>query len=456
MLRRIRPFPDCPWFFAYPCAAVVVVLITLISIGSQALSLGTTGNHLAVNILFVCLLCLAAFLLYAEQCPTKTILLLLLPVAAALYLRLCLLDHQTHDYQTFLAQWVEFFRQNGGFSAIGLSVGDYNMPYLYFLAAISYSSIPDLYLIKIFSILFDLLLAWAAMRLCRRLCQDGSVAPLLCFTLFLFLPTFVLNGSFWGQCDSLYAALILLAADCALGDRPNVSVLLLAVAFSFKLQTVFLLPLWCVFWFIGRIKFRHLLLFPVGYAITILPALLLGKPLDEILSVYLTQAVEYNSRLTLNAPSIFSLFPYGVEVDVSLFSRIAIIAAFVFLFALLLILLLNRKRLTSRTILAAGAVMAIGIPFLLPHMHERYFFLAGVVTLLLACTDIRFIPVAVLTELSSLCSYTTYLRLKYTLPFQLGSHYFVMAFEGLLMLAALVWCIVLFFRQLSRPSPRNP
>lgn len=456
MLRRIRPFPDCPWFFAYPCAAVVIVLITLISIGSQALALGTAGSHLAINILFLCLLFLAAFLLYSEQCPTKTVLLLLLPVAAALYLRLCLLDHQTHDYQTFLAQWVEFFRQNGGFSAIGLSVGDYNMPYLYFLATISYSAIPDLYLIKIFSILFDLLLAWAAMRLCRRLCQDSSIAPLLCFTLFLFLPTFVLNGSFWGQCDSLYAALILLAADCALGDRPKASVLLLAVAFSFKLQTVFLLPLWCVFWFVGRIKFRHLLLFPVGYAITILPALLLGKPLDEILSVYLTQAVEYNSRLTLNAPSVFSLFPYGVEVDVSLFSRIAIIAAFVFLFALLLFLLLNRKRLTSRTILAAGAVMAIGIPFLLPHMHERYFFLAGAVTLLLACTDIRFVPVAVLAELSSLCSYTTYLRLKYTLPFQLGSHYFVMGFEGLLMLAALVWCIVLFFRQLSLPSPRNP
>lgn len=453
MLKRTFSFPDCPWFFSLPCAATGIMLIILISIGTQSLALGTAANRLAVSFLFVLLAFLAVFLLDKEKCPPKTILLLLLPVAAMLYLRLCLLDHQTHDYQTFLAQWAAFFRDNGGFAAIRSSVGDYNMPYLYFLAAISYSSIPDLYLIKIFSILFDLLLAWAALRICRRICRKGSIVPLLCFAVFLFLPTFVLNGSFWGQCDSLYAALILLSIDAVFRDRPKTSVLLLALSFSFKLQTIFLIPLWCVFWFTKRIKFRHLLLFPVGYFVTIAPALLMGKPLMEILSIYLTQAEEYNSRLTLNAPSVFSLFPYGVEVDIALFSRIGIIAAFALLFVILALLFFKRKNVSPQLILCAAAVMAIGIPFLLPHMHERYFFLAGAVTLVLACVDLRFIPAAALTELSSLCSYATYLRLKYTLPFRVGPYYFVMGFEALLMLAALVWCMVLFIRQLRRSTP---
>ena len=42
----------------------------------------------------------------------------------------------------------------GGFAAVKLPIGNYNAPYLYFLAAISYLPIPDLYLIKLFSILF--------------------------------------------------------------------------------------------------------------------------------------------------------------------------------------------------------------------------------------------------------------------------------------------------------------
>lgn len=453
MLKRTFSFPDCPWFFSLPCAIAGIMLIILISIGTQALALGTAANRLAVAFFFLLLALLAVFLLYRENCPPQTILLLLLPIAAMLYLRLCLLDHQTHDYQTFLAQWVAFFKQNGGFGAISSSVGDYNMPYLYFLAAISYSSIPDLYLIKLFSILFDLLLAWAALRLCRRLCSEGSFVPLLCFTLFLFLPTFVLNGSFWGQCDSLYAALTLLGIDAVFCNRPKTSVLLLALSFSFKLQTVFLIPLWCVFWFTKRVKFRHLLLFPVGYFVTILPALLMGKPLMDILSIYLTQAEEYSSRLTLNAPSVFSLFPYGVEVDVTLFSRIGIIAAFLLLFAVLALLFFKRKQVSPKLILCAAAVMTIGIPFLLPHMHERYFFLAGAVTLVLAFIDLHFIPAAALVELSSLCSYATYLRLKYTLPFRIGPYYFVMGFEALLMLAALVWCLVLFIRHLRRSTP---
>ena len=43
--------------------------------------------------------------------------------------------------------------------AVSPAVGDYNVPYLYFMAFISYLSAPDLYLIKLFSIIFDVILA---------------------------------------------------------------------------------------------------------------------------------------------------------------------------------------------------------------------------------------------------------------------------------------------------------
>lgn len=447
MQRRASVFPESPWFFSHPFALSGGILFILIVVFSCFLQLGSVSDRLTVGLLLLLAAALAAVLLRHEGCPPRTLLLLMLPVAVALYLRLCLLDHQTHDYQTFLAPWVTFFRENGGFSAIKLSVGDYNVPYLYFLAAISYLSTPDLYLIKLFSIFFDVLLAWSALRLCRHFCRDESPAPLVCFTAALFLPTFVLNGAYWGQCDSLYVFFLILAFDCVLSKHPKASLVLLAVAFSFKLQTIFLIPLWCAFWFTRRIKFWHLLLFPAGYFVTILPALLLGKPLGDILSIYWNQMGEYNSRLTLNAPSVYSLLPYGAQVNESLLAKLGIAAAFLLVIAVLLLLFLKRKQVTPQLLLSSAAVMAIGIPFFLPYMHERYFFIAGAVTLVWACADHRRIPVALLTEAASLSSYVTYLRLKYTLPFSFGGRYFVMAFEGCLMLAALIWALVIWSRQ---------
>ena len=441
--------PAIPWYFGAPAAVAGLAFVICTVLGAQFLQLGTVAVKVTTGLLMVLPLLLALALLQKENCPVTSIFLLALTITLSLYLRLLLLDHQTHDYQTFLAEWAAFFRNNGGFAALKEPVGNYNVPYLYFLAAISYVPIPDLYLIKISSILCDVLLAWGGLRLTRQFTRDNSPAPLICFGILFLLPTVVLNGACWAQCDSLYAALILLALSSALEDRPKTSVLLLALAFSFKLQTVFIIPLWCVFWFTGRVKFRHLLLFPVGYVATILPALALGKPLQDILGIYLGQIGEHETYLTLNAPSVFAFLPYQAQVDTALLSTLGIIAAFVLVFAVLGALFFLRRRVTGQIVLAAATVLTLGVPFLLPHMHERYFFPAGMIAIVWACTDIRRVPIAALTELSSLSCYSTYLRLQYTLPLLIDGRYYVMAFEAALILIALVWSLVVLIRTIA-------
>ena len=447
---KLHPsLPDAAWYFGLPAAAAGLIFIVCTVAGASSLQLGTTAARAVTGLLMVLPILLTLFLLQKENCPAMTLFLLLLPVALSLYLRLLFLDHQTHDYQTFLAQWAAFFRDNGGFAALKEPVGNYNVPYLYFLAAISYLPVPDLYLIKICSILCDVLLAWGGLRLTRQFTRDYSPAPLICFSILSLLPTVILNGACWAQCDSLYTALILLSLSAIWEKRPKTSVLLLALAFSFKLQTVFLIPLWCAFWFTGRVKFRHLLLFPVGYVATILPALAFGKPLQDILGIYIGQIGEHESYLTLNAPSIFAFLPYQAQVNTSLLSTLGIAAAFTLVFAVLGTLFFLRHRICSETFLAAATVLALGIPFLLPHMHERYFFPAGMLAVVWACADTRRVPIAALTELASLSCYSTYLRLQYTLPLLIGGRYYVMAFEAALILAALIWSIVGLIRLLS-------
>lgn len=365
-------------------------------------------------------LCLGALFLSKARLEAKRLYFCLAVLVAALAVRLPMLSHQTYDYLDFLSPWVQFFRENGGFRALRQPLGDYNVPYLYFLAAFSYLPVSELYLIKALSLFFDLLLAFTGARLARR-CFGGAYVYTAAFSLLLFLPTVVLNGAYWGQCDSLYASLVLLALADALEERPARSVVWLGLAFSFKLQTVFLLPLWCVLWYSKRLKFRHLFLFPVSYFVSILPALLLGRPLLSILSVYFKQAGQYHDRLTLNAPSVFALIPYGAEVDGDLAAKLGIGAAFLLVFALLGWLFCFRQRLTCRHLLSAALILAIGVPFFLPYMHDRYFFLADALSVVWALDSYRRVPVPACVQVASYGGYHAYLALRYAFPMAWGS-----------------------------------
>ncbi len=360
-------------------------------------------------------------------------------LAAALLLRISCMEHITSDYTGFLSQWAQFFRENGGFAGIKSSVGDYNVPYLYFLAAISYLPVRDLYLIKLFSIFFDLLLAFTGLRLARRLFHS-DVSATAAFCALLLLPTVVLNGAYWGQCDSIYATLTLLALLDALDGRPARSVVWLGVAFSFKLQTIFLIPLWCVLWYSDRVRFKHLLHFPAAYFGAILPALLLGKPLGDILGVYFKQMGEYNTALAHNAPSIFALFPGDAQMDVAFWAKVGIIAAFALVLGLLLALFFFRKRLTDGQVLAAGLILAIGVPLLLPFMHDRYFFLAEVLAVVWCVGDLRRLPVPAAVQTAALGGYHAYLKGRYAFPMAWGA--WMMLGSLLAVIGWLCWSLI--------------
>jgi len=393
----------------------------------------------------------ALLLLTRSGYDRSAVLSMLLPIGLALFLRAVLLPHATLDYQDFLSRWVEHFRQNGGFAAIKDPVGNYNVPYLYLLALLSCLPFPDLYGIKLFSIVFDFLLAWGAFRLVRCLTQDKK-APLWAFSVLLLLPTVLLNGSCWGQCDSVWAALCVLALACALEDRPWPSLILLGLAFSFKLQAIFILPLWLPLWLSGKVKFKHLWAFPAAFFAAIAPALLLGKPLKDILGVYVGQTTDSIGWGTLNynSPSVFTLAPYGAEYP-PYASKAAIVLAFLLMLYVLALLLWNRRHLTNAAWVLAGAALSLGIPFFLPYMHERYFFLGGVLLAVLACARPVHAPAAVAAELASLGGYHAYLAQKYFLLVRLFGLTWTQLLEGLLMLTAVSLTIVALVRELRSP-----
>ena len=369
---------------------------------------------LILEALFALWLLSKAGLLYNRRAQIVSVLLTL----AAFGLRAYCLPYETLDYQNFLRPWVAFYRNNLGFRSLAYPLGNYNIPYLYFLCFFSYLPIRDLYLIKLLSIFFDVLLAFGAMKL-LGLCAENKRIRLACFFTILFLPTVVLNGALWGQCDSIYVALALLGLWLGLKDRPVLSVLCFALSFGFKLQAVFLLPIMAVLWFRGNYKIWHFALFPAFYVLLVLPAVALGKPFLETLTLYTSQTGSIGTGLNYNSPSVYALFWRSPETTDA--ANLGIAAAFTYMFILLIFCFLRRDRLSDRAVLAAALLFAVGIPFLLPHMHERYFFGADVLSVVLGFACVLGIPAALLTQFASLLGYHAYLKMRYLLYMDHGS-----------------------------------
>ena len=439
-----------PWKKYLPglCGAGGILLLAGTVFACLGLERGTVWDRISVAAALLVFAALALLLLRREGCGRDKLLMMLLPVGAAMLVRALFLDHAGSDYNNFLSGWYQFFRANGGFRAVSQAVGDYNVPYLYFMAAISYSSVPDLYLIKLFSIAFDVALAWGCLRLVRVLMgeRQGSRATLAAFAAALLWPTVVLNGACWAQCDGIYGALCILAAAMLMEGKNKTSVALMAAAFSFKLQAIFVLPLWGVLWLAKKVKFRELLVFPVTYLATIAPAILLGKPVGDIFGIYFNQMGEY-SGLVLNAPSVYQFLPYGTE-DPGYLALLGIVAAGALVLAMLVLGFLLRDKLDNRLTMAVAVVLCIGVPFFLPHMHERYFFLADMFTLCWACANWRRLPAAVLEEATSLASYILNLRLKINYTVTVGGNTYVMPLETAAMLAALVFSAAFLIKEL--------
>ncbi len=406
----------------------------------------SVGGALFLALCLTVLAGMAFFALFRSKVEydTKILIPVIAIVYAALLLRILFFDHETGDYLNFLKPWTQYFRDCGGFAGLGRSIGNYNIPYLFFLALFSYIPISELYLIKLLSVGFDLLLVVSTAKLVLAASGCRGSRYMLTFAVAMLLPTVILNGSCWGQCDSIYGGLAVLSLYFILSDRPWHAMAALALSFSFKLQAVFIFPVFFVFLYTGKLRIYHLPLFPLVYLAAVSPAVLAGRPLMDTLLIYVNQGSTVGSSLNYNSPSVFSLF-YNVE-NPALYSSVGIICAFSFCALMFILLFLLRKRVGSSALLMAAFIFSLVVPMLLPHMHERYFFLADVLSLAVAFTLPKAAPIPFLCSFASLLGYHAYLKNRFLLLMYWG--FCALAFAAIMALMLVSECL--------EPAEQNP
>ena len=179
---------------------------------------------------------------FIEVCKEHYLTLFVVTSLLALLVRICLLRFQSYDYLHFLSRWFEYLKENGGFKGLGSYIGDYNAPYMTIMAALTYIPVNSLYTIKAVSVFFDFVLALSASYLVAvHVDKDKKVYALISYALVLFMPQVIANSAAWGQCDSIYVALIIWALFFLYTDKSIFCFILLGISFAFKLQTVFIL-----------------------------------------------------------------------------------------------------------------------------------------------------------------------------------------------------------------------
>ena len=353
---------------------------------------------------------------------TLDLILFAVLTAVALIARYALRNVVAGDYKMFFEPWVATLREAGG-GIKGLAAEfeyvDYTTPYLTILSFISICPfLNTLLLMKIVSVFFDFVAAFAIMAIVYNQTQSSTKAILGYGTL-LLVPTILTNSAMWAQCDIIFTSFILWSLYFMLKDRPAMSMMFYGIAFAFKLQTLFMAPLYLILWMKGRIKLKHFLFLPLMYVIGMIPSLIAGKSFWELISVYFFQA---NGAMDIYAlshkfPNIYQL----IGTDVFLFEY-ADAGIWITLGALMVLLyVFARKKYTfdTRLMLHMGMLLTMTVVFFLPHMHERYAVLVDVMAIIYLFIEPEKFYIPLLTILCSFAGYTIYLAQNNIVPMYL-------------------------------------
>ena len=327
----------------------------------------------------------AVQLCHGKKLPAYMHVLLAVITGAILLGKISLLDYMSDDYEIFLSNWIYEYSQMGLKEGLGRYIGsDYTPPYLYLMQLVSrVKDYPGQYLVKAISIAFDTLMAYGVMKI-ASIKVKGTGAQLMIFHIATMLPTVVFNSAYWGQCDVIYVSLCLLAVYMGMTSRSARSMIFFGMALSFKLQTVFFLPIMLPLWLRRQIKLRHLVLIPAAYMGMMIPALWGGKSLHHVLTVYMQQAGQYKF-LSMNAPNWYQLLPdLGKDVLYNMFNPMAMALGFACVMAMCALVTIKRNQLSDDATALICLMMLSGIPYFLPQMHERYTYGADVLSLAVA------------------------------------------------------------------------
>jgi Gpi18-like mannosyltransferase len=326
------------------------------------------------------------------------------------------LDQTNLDLEPHFLPWLEQIRSQGLWKSVSQAYSEYGYtPFYSYAVGLANAAFPSgtdgKTVIKSVSILFDYIAAFLVYAI-ARLHWGNGLQPVAGFAAVLFAPTVFLNGAYWGQSDIIFTTFLLACIYLLLVKADIWAMVCFGIALAIKLQAAWLGPFILMMMMRGRIRWWMAIIPPVMYLVLALPALLVGRQLSEVTTIYFTQ-IGTQSSLNCSVSNLYFFPQYFFSSRVWWPELVPYIAKASILLTGLLGLMFSwkasRGRMEEEAMLVAAVVSVLILPQFLPHMHDRYFFIADVFIILLAAWSPVYWPAAALMQFNSIVSYVLFL-----------------------------------------------
>lgn len=316
------------------------------------------------------------------------------------------------DYLECLEPWVEYYRQHGIINGLAEQMGSYYVPYNLFLAVIAFlPGKPWMYIAGL-SILCDYVSAFFIYLIGKIILEENGGKKenaVIAVMTVLLLPAAIFNGALWKQCDSVYSCFVIISIYYAMKKKYNLSLLMSGISFIFKLQAIYLFPMFVVLYIFRekRLSLLHFLWIPVMYLIGGLPAVFAGRRILDVYDIYWHQAnYEGFNAMTIGMPNLYS---FGLSDYPALSIPAILITLCIFIF-MACALQKYRKGLNNTNLLLLATWCLWACIMFLPAQHERYNFpVIILLTVFYIITDIRRCWPALVVNVISCFQYGNYL-----------------------------------------------
>lgn len=342
-----------------------------------------------------------------------------------------MLPMRSGDQYQFLEPWFEKITELGPAGTLKDGIGDYMPPYFWIMIIVNALPISNrIYGLKWVSSIADFFAAVFIMKIVKRVTGSDTKAELSFAAAFL-MPTVLMNSAGWAQCDSIFTLFLIMCVYYLIEGKDIKAVTCFSVSFIFKLQAIFLGPLLLVMLLKGKIRLRSLIAFPVVYLAAILPSAACGHEFSSLFTIYFDQAGQY-SMLNMTLPNIWSMVK---DVNSEPLGQAGVMLAGVSCLTLIYYLYKRPQVPGVKGTVVLAALFTLFVPYVLPYMHERYYYTAALMSLLLVFVDKRLTPVWLVVEFSSATSHARFL---------LGKEEYDLRFTTFFVTAALITMFVYY------------
>ncbi len=344
-------------------------------------------------------------LLKKYQLDWADILYLAAITAIGLAIRVILRVVTTMDWEMYWDPWISDLKEMG-FSYLATDRYDYAPSFVYILWVISKLPINPMTAYKSIHIVLDFAAAGVMGRMAAEV--TGSKSKGICaYGVMLLVPTIWADSALWAQCDIIFMLFVLLCFYCLFREKPGAAMFFYGMAFAFKLQSLFIFPFLVILWVNKKIKIQHFLWIPGLYFLSIIPAWIAGRPLIDLINIYMAQGAQDVWSLSIKWANIYQII--GNKFFLLEYAEAGTWLILGILMCIMFAMAQKRYRITNEFIVQTALFFAILTPYILPHMHERYGCLADILAILYAVMNRKRFYIPIVQILISFNCYMAYL-----------------------------------------------